>query len=275
MTGATRAHDLDELMSVADALAEAARPAALKWFRAPAQGLENKRAALGGFDPVTRGDRDAEAAMRAVLSERRPDDAIVGEEFDAVSGGSDLAWVLDPIDGTRAFLCGLPTWGVLIGLNDGGKPFLGVMDQPFTGERFSGLSRGSRKALWRGPDGAERMLRTRPCARLSHAVMCSTAHSAFETGEDRAAYESLEAEVKLSRHGTDCYGYAMVAAGQVDMVVESGLKPYDIQAMIPIVEAAGGVITNWSGGDCSQGGRVLACGDPALHEQALERLSRA
>lgn len=263
------ASDLD----VAVGLADAARRAALAHFRATDLRIENKRASSGDFDPVTVADREVENAIRAILAFERPDDGILGEEQSAVTGTSGRTWVIDPIDGTRAFMAGLPTWGVLIALNDGVKPILGVMDQPFTGERYIGVTGPEPIAiLKRG--GASTDLRTRACYGLSSAVLCSTAPDAFASGADFERFSDLSSQVKLTRYGTDCYGYAMVALGQIDMVVESGLNPYDIQAMIPIIEAAGGIVTDWNGGDCQHGGQVIAAGDRRLHEQAVSILSQ-
>lgn len=265
--------DIDDCLRVGALLADAARQTALRWFRAPSLGIDNKRGAEGGFDPVTAADRETESRIREILATERPDDGILGEEHETVSGTSGLQWVIDPIDGTRAFMCGLPTWGVLIGLNDGKRPFLGIMDQPFTRERYTGVSHGARCSATLIHQERETAIRTRSCASLGDTVMCSTAPDAFASSGDAAAFDALSTETKLTRYGTDCYGYAMVACGQIDLVVESGLHPYDIQAMIPVVEGAGGVVTDWQGGDCSQGGRVLAAGDAALHAKAVAFLS--
>jgi myo-inositol-1(or 4)-monophosphatase len=176
--------------------------------------------------------------------------------------------VLDPIDGTRAFISGLPTWGTLIGLLDAGRPVHGLMAQPFTGERFAG---DGRRAWFTGP-GGDRPLATRRCAGLAEASLFTTAPSIF-SADERAAYDALEHDVRLARYGADCYAYCMVAAGQVDLVVEAGLEPYDVVALIPIVEGAGGVMTSWTGGSAAAGGRVVASGDPRLHDAVLARLA--
>lgn len=262
--------DLDELASVAERLADAAGAAALPWFRSAGLGADNK-APGGRFDPVTEGDRAAEAAMRAVLAELRPADGILGEEEGASPGTSGLTWVLDPIDGTRGFLAGTPTWGVLIGLDDGARSILGIIDQPYTGERWLGIP--GRGTTFRRGGGAAHAMRVRPCPDLGAAVMMTTDADLFPAGE-RKAFDALRARVRLCRLGTDCYAYALLASGQVDLVVESGLQAYDVGALIPVIEAAGGIITDWRGGDCRGGGRVLAAGDPARHAEALEVLSR-
>lgn len=259
-------------LDVACHLADAGRTAALRHFRAASLTIDNKRAGAGGFDPVTEADREVETVIRDRLADLRPDDGILGEEHQGVEGQSGRKWVIDPIDGTRAFMAGLPTWGILIALNDGAAPVLGVMDQPFTGERYIGATGGAASADYDGPGGA-RPLRVRPCARLDDAVLCSTAPDAFASEDDFRRFSGLSQKVKLTRYGTDCYAYAMVALGQIDLVVESGLAPYDIQAMIPIVRAAGGVITDWQGGDCQNGGQVIAAGDAQLHAKALAALA--
>jgi myo-inositol-1(or 4)-monophosphatase len=251
-----------------DELADISAHAILPLFRSPLA-VDNK---LYGqqFDPVTAADRAAEAVMRELILARFPDHGILGEEYGNDRIDSDLVWVLDPIDGTRAFISGLPTWGTLIGLRQAGKAIIGVMNQPFTGERFVG---DTARAWYRGPDGA-RDLKTRACGTIDEAVLLTTTPALFQ-GADRAIYDRIEASVRLARYGTDCYGYAMVAAGQVDVVIEVGLNPYDIVALIPIIEGAGGVVTTWTGGSAADGGNVLACGDARLHDTLLTMLAHA
>lgn len=263
----------DADLDVAMALADAAREAALRHFRSDGLQIDNKLAAAGAFDPVTAADRDVETAIRNILTRERPDDGVLGEEHTDTASTSGRTWVIDPIDGTRAFMCGLPTWGVLIALNDGTRPILGVMDQPFTGERYIGVLSGKTPTALCQQATGETPSNTRPCNTLSNAVLCSTAPDAFGSDADAARFATLSQQTKLTRFGTDCYAYAMLARGHVDLVVESGLHAYDIQAMMPIVQAAGGVVTNWQGGDCAQGGQVIAAGDPRLHEQVLAILS--
>jgi histidinol phosphatase-like enzyme (inositol monophosphatase family) len=269
--------DLDALRAAAFAVADAARAACLPHFRAAGLTAEDK-GGPGWFDPVTVADREAEAAMREVLGRLRPGDAILGEEQGTSRGASGretgLSWVLDPIDGTRGFMAGTPTWGVLVALNDGARPVLGVIDQPFTGERFWGVSHGTRRgAEWtRGADA--RPLRTRPCAGLASATLFTT-FPEVGTAAERAGFEAVRDRARLARYGMDCYAYALIAAGSVDLVIEAGLAAYDVQALIPVIEGAGGVITDWRGGDCQRGGRVLAAGDPRTHAEALAILSQA
>ncbi|TCO70892.1 inositol monophosphatase family protein [Rhodovulum euryhalinum] len=260
--------DAHDLIATAHALAEAARGATLAHFRADGLGVENKAGA--GFDPVTRADREAEAAMRAILAKRRPEDAILGEELDLVAGTSGLTWVLDPVDGTRGFMCGTPTWGVLIAVADETGPLFGVIDQPYIGERFVG---GFGQARLTGPAGT-RPLATRPPRPLAEASLFTTFPEVGSPEEGRA-FAELAARVRLTRYGMDCYAYALVALGQVDLVVEAGLHPYDIQAPIAVIEAAGGIVTDWQGGPAHRGGRVVAAANRAVHAEALEILSRA
>jgi myo-inositol-1(or 4)-monophosphatase len=263
------------LADLAARAAEAGGAAALGHFRHPALVSDNKDGG-GGFDPVTRADREGERAIRALIERERPEDAILGEEEAPRAGRSGLTWVLDPVDGTRAFLSGVPTWGVLVALDDGAGPRIGVVLQPFTGERFLGVA---------GPGGASgeaRLTRAgetapigvRACPGLSGAVLFSTAPEMFGPAE-WPAYAALRERVRLARYGIDCYAYALLAMGQIDLVVEAGLARYDIAAPAAIVRAAGGVVTGWDGGDCREGGRVVAAGDVRVHEAALKVLSRA
>lgn len=260
--------DPADLWPVAHALADAARAETLRWFRGGALAIDNKDA--GGFDPVTQADRASEAAMRAVLARLRPDDAVLGEEQAATGGTSGLTWVLDPIDGTRAYLSGTPTWGVLIALSDATGPKLGIIDQPYIGERFAG---GAGVARVTGPQG-EAALRTRATARLEDAVIFTT-FPEVGTEAERAAFHGLARDCRLTRYGMDCYAYALLAAGQIDLVVEAGLQAYDICAPIAVIEAAGGVVTDWQGGPAHHGGRVLAAANPVIHAAALDRLRQA
>lgn len=249
-----------------DTLADAASAAILPYFR---QGIavDDKRPE-GVFDPVTEGDRAGERAMRALINAHYPDHGILGEEYGGEKLDADYVWVLDPIDGTRAFISGLPVWGTLIGLTHRGRPVLGMMAQPFTGERYAG---DTVSAWYSGPDG-RRALTVRPRGRLADATLMTTSPFLFK-GEEAAAYERVQSRVRLARYGTDCYAYAMVAAGNIDLVIENGLQAYDIVALIPVIEGAGGIVTNWQGGPCWQGGQVLACGDHRLHAEALARLA--
>ncbi len=248
-------------------LATLSGQAILPFFRTAIAADDKSRG--GAFDPVTEADRAGEATMRQLIKRTFPTHGIVGEEFGTEREDAEYVWVLDPIDGTRAFIAGLPTWGTLIGLNRGGVPVFGMMHQPFTGERFFGDTRG---ASFRGP-GGERRLRVRPCPSLKDAVMATTSPRLF-TGETLRAYDRVESVARLARYGCDCYAYCMLAAGHIDLVVESGLKPYDIVALIPIIEGAGGIVTAWDGGPAANGGSIVAAGDRRVHAAAVELLSR-
>ena len=256
----------DALIAAARRAADAARPVTLAHFRDPGLATDDKGAT--GFDPVTRADREAEAAIREVLSRDRPDDAILGEEMAGREGGSGFTWVIDPIDGTRGYISGTPTWGTLISVRDAGGPLFGLIDQPYTDERFLG---GFGLARLEGPRGA-RDLAVRRGRGLSEATLMTTFPEVGSAAEARA-FHRLGARVRLVRYGMDCYAYALLALGQIDLVVEAGLQAYDIQAPICVVRAAGGIVTDWQGGDPSGGGRVVAAGSAELHAAALELLS--
>jgi histidinol phosphatase-like enzyme (inositol monophosphatase family) len=228
--------------------------------------VTNKRS--DGFDPVTVADNAAEAVIRAGIEARFPNHGIFGEELGHQSGAG-LTWVIDPIDGTRAFMTGMLHWGVLIALFDGAAPVLGVMYQPFTDEMCVGTNDTAdyrRGAL-------SRALKVRACASVADAILATTAPEAFESRVERAAFNALGERVRLVRYGGDCYQYCMLAMGYVDLVVEAGLKPYDIQALMPIVRGAGGIVTAWDGDDASMGGRVIAAGDARVHREAMAILN--
>ncbi len=254
------------LIGTAHALADIARPETLRHFRRPLD-IDNKLAGQG-FDPVTVADRAAEAAMRAHLARARPDDAILGEEFGAASGTTGLTWVLDPIDGTRGYICGTPSWGVLISVADADGPLYGIIDQPYIGERFSG---GFGQSQTTGPLGTA-PLAVRPAASLAAAKLLTT-FPEVGTAEEGAAFRRVASQVRLTRYGMDCYGYALLAAGQVDLVIEAGLQAYDVQAPIAVIEAAGGIVTDWQGGPVHAGGQVLAAASAVLHRHALALLT--
>lgn len=256
-----------ELQSVAHRLADAARDTTLRHFRTAEMAAETKTAQ--GFDPVTLADRETETCLRALLAELRPDDGILGEEFAARTGTSGLTWVIDPIDGTRGYLSGTPTWGVLIAVADAGGPIYGLIDQPYTGERFTG---GFGAAHLTGPMGT-RPLVTRHARPLDQAILFST-FPEIGTPAEHAAFSALSARVRLTRYGMDCYAYALLALGQIDLVVEAGLHPYDVAAPIAVIAAAGGIVTDWRGGPAQDGGRVIAAANEQMHTAALDILSR-
>ena len=256
------------LLSTAHALADVAGAAIRPHFRKVLK-IDDKGGAAG-FDPVTKADRAAERAIIRHLAKTFPEHGIVGEEFGTKLPDARYRWVIDPIDGTRAFIMGLPTWGTLIGLLDGGKPVLGLMDQPFTGERFWTSASASQM---RTPDGTTRRLRTRRCGKLADAIFSTTHPDLFQPGPEARVHGALKAGARMTRYGGDCYAYAMLAAGHIDVIVESGLSAYDIVAMIPIIERAGGSVTNWLGGSAAGGGQILAAGDSGLHAQLVRLIA--
>lgn len=255
-----------ELVATAHALADAAREATLLHFRQAGLSAETKE--THRFDPVTVADRLSEERMRAILSSRRPQDAILGEEFGSKRGTSGLTWVLDPIDGTRGYLSGTPTWGVLVAVSDAEGPLFGIIDQPYIRERFEG---GLGRAEVNGPSGRA-ALAVRPPRDLAQAILFTT-FPEVGTAEEGAAFRRVAEAARLVRYGMDCYAYALLAAGQIDLVIEAGLQAYDVQAPIAVIEAAGGIVTDWSGGPVHQGGQVIAASCPALHARALELLN--
>lgn len=254
-----------DLWRTAHALADAGRGPTLAWFRNSELSVANKLAS--GFDPVTEADRAAETVIRAVLAQLRPEDAILGEELGATPGTSGLTWVIDPIDGTRGYMSGTPTWGVLIGLADDRGPILGIVDQPYINERFCG---GLGVARVDGPRGGA-TLATRAPRPLAEATLFTT-FPEIGTPHERAAFGRVAAAARLVRYGMDCYAYALVAAGQVDLVIEAGLNAYDITAPIAVIEAAGGIVTDWQGGPAHHGGQVIAAANTAVHAEALRLL---
>lgn len=258
--------DASQIIRTAHEMADAARKAILPLFRSADLVADNKRPA--DFDPVTQADRAAELAMRDVLARLRPDDAILGEEYGSSPGTSGLTWILDPIDGTRAFICGAPSWGVLIGLSDGQDVVYGMIDQPYTGERFEG---GLGQAQLTGPHGT-RALQVRRDVPLDRANLMTT-FPEVGTKAEAAAFRRVAEQVRLTRYGLDCYAYGLLALGQIDLVIEAGLQSYDIAGPLAVVQAAGGIVTDWQGGPAAQGGQVIAAATPELHRAAMALLA--
>jgi myo-inositol-1(or 4)-monophosphatase len=248
-----------------DRLAAASGDTILPFFRT-ALTVENKKA--GGFDPVTAADRAAEDAMRALIRKTFPAHGILGEEYGGEHTDAEYVWVLDPIDGTKSFIAGMVAWGTLIGLMRFGEPVFGMMHQPFTRERFSG---DGGAAHYRGPAG-NRALRVRACSGLDDALLFTTSPLLMNEA-DRSAFRNVENAVKLSRYGGDCYAYCMLAAGQIDLIIETELKPHDIVPLIPIITGAGGIVTTWENGPAQAGGRIVVAGDKRVHAAALEMLA--
>ena len=261
--------DLDTLTALARDLADAAAEETLSRFRSETLSTANKLND-GDFDPVTEADRGAETAMRRLLAAARPQDGVFGEEHARTHGSSGVTWVLDPIDGTRAFISGLPTWGTLIGLDDGSRGRIGVIDQPYIGERYFGVMSDQPRA-WMESRHGNRVLRTRKGVSLDVATLFTTDPYLFDD-QELSAFDQVRLKARLTRFGTDCYAYALLASGQIDAIVESGLQAYDIASHVPLIHAAGGVVTDWSGNDCRWGGQVVAAGSEALHAEILEFL---
>ena len=255
-----------DFSSFIDQLATASGDTILPFFRT-ALAVENKK--IDGFDPVTAADRAAEQSMRTLIRKQFPDHGVLGEEYGSEHTDAEYVWVLDPIDGTKSFISGMLAWGTLIGLMRFGEPVFGMMSQPFTRERFSG---DGGAAHYRGPAG-KRDLHVRECASLDQVLM-STTSPLLMNKNDRAAFGKLEDKVKLSRYGGDCYAYCMLAAGFIDLIIETEIKPYDIVAIIPIVAGAGGIVTTWENGPAQGGGRIVVAGDRRVHAAALEVLAR-
>ena len=253
-----------DFTSFVDQLATASGDTILPFFRT-ALAVENKKS--GGFDPVTAADRAAENAMRALIRKNFPAHGILGEEYGSERADAEYVWVLDPIDGTKSFIAGMVAWGTLIGLMRLGEPVFGTMHQPCTRERFLGDGGAAR---YRGPAG-NRDLHVRRCESLSDALMFTTSPLLMDEA-DRAVFKRVEDKVKLSRYGGDCYAYCMLAAGQIDLIIETELKPHDVVALIPIVTGAGGIVTTWENGPAQAGGRIVVAGDKRVHAAALELL---
>jgi myo-inositol-1(or 4)-monophosphatase len=254
-----------DLQAFIDRLATVSGEIILPYFRTSLSVDDKSRG--GAFDPVTAADRAAEQAMRALIRENFPGHGIVGEEFGAEQPDAEYVWFLDPIDGTKSFISGMPAWGTLIALTHNGAPVLGMMHQPFVGERFTGNGGGAR---YRGPAG-ERALMVRDCARLEDAVLYTTSPRLMNAA-DRARFTEVEAKARLSRYGGDCYAYCLLAAGHLDLVIETELKPHDVMALMPIITGAGGLITTWEGGSAAAGGRIVAAGDARVHAAAMAAL---
>ena len=256
-----------DLIVFANRLADASGAVIRPYFR---QRLDvTHKEGKHAFDPVTEADRGAEKALRDLIARERPDDAILGEEFGETKGTSGYRWVLDPVDGTRAFITGRHEWGSLIALEKNGVPLLGILDQPVLGERFMGV----KDAAHLIQSGQHTPLKTRPCATLSDAVLCATDPSDYFSPPELQRFARVKEKVRMTRYGGDCYIFAMLAMGFVDLIIEAGFNAWDAAALIPIVEGAGGVMTAWDGGSCASGKTILAAGDWRLHAEAMTLLA--
>ncbi len=258
---------LAQLTSVAGLAADAAATQTLPKFRQIID-VENK-ARPGEFDPVTEADKSAERVIKQTVLSHFPDHGFYGEESEQHINTDQPLWVVDPIDGTRAFITGMPLWGTLIAVYDGEDVVMGLLDQPFLQERYIGTSAG---AALHSPNGVQQ-LQTRKTVLVENAIAQTTTPDMFTEPEQRAAFERVNTRVSMMRYGGDCYSYALLAMGFVDVVIEASLQPYDIQALIPIVQGAGGVVTNWRGESVVAGGTVLACANQQLHQSVLQLLN--
>jgi myo-inositol-1(or 4)-monophosphatase len=257
----------EKLIQFANRLADASGAAIRPFFRQRIEVVH--KPGRHAFDPVTEADRGAERAIRAIIERERPDDAILGEEYGEKPGTSGWRWVLDPVDGTRSFITGRHEWGSLIALERDGAPVLGILDQPVLGERFIGVN--GRSVLVQ--NGARAPLKVRECPTLAEAVLCSTDPSAYMDDAQQAGFAALKRKARLTRYLGDCYIFAMLAMGFIDVIAEGPLSRWDVAALFPLVEGAGGAVTNWKGQAWRDGDAVLASGDARLHVQALALLA--
>lgn len=258
--------DIAATMAFAAELAQEAGRIALRHFRQPLE-VTNKLGE-GRFDPVTIADREIERFLAGRIRARFPGHGIVGEEHGTLDGDSPWSWIIDPIDGTRAFISGVPAWGILLGLRERGRCVAGLVHQPYLEETFVGTPQGA----WLARRGERLPLRTRDTPRLAEAILYCTHPGMFPAAEELAAFERVATRCRLMRYGGDCYSYCLLALGHIDLVIEGGLQAYDIQPLIPIIEAAGGVVSGRHGEDASGGGFVVAAANRDLHAAALLEL---
>jgi len=258
--------DWTELTRFALTLAEASARAILPFFRRNTA-VDIKDGPV--WDPVTEGDRAGERVIRQMIEATYPSHGILGEEFGSKEGRSPFTWVLDPVDGTRSFVCGMPTWATLIGLSYEGRPAVGVMNQPVVGDRFYGNPEGA----WHDYRGHTEPIRTRTGIPLSRAAIGTTAPELYRSDENQSRFQRLRAAAQLTRYGGDAYFFCMMASGHLDIAMDCGLQPYDITPLLPIVTGAGGVAAEWTGGDLSKGGNVITAGSQALLDEALAVMS--
>jgi histidinol phosphatase-like enzyme (inositol monophosphatase family) len=260
--------EIDQRLAFAHRLADAAGEMIRPYFRKRIDVADKGPA--GFYDPVTEADKRAEETMRELIRAHYPQDGILGEEFGEVPGTSGYRWVLDPIDGTRAFIAGQPLWGTLIALEHRGRAVLGVLDQPFLRERFVGTDV---QTLFSHAGGTF-SLRTRVCSALANALICTTHPTLHFSEKEREQYFRVERACRLSRYGGDCYAYALIAMGFVDLVIETDLKRWDVAAILPIIEGAGGVVSDWNGDPITGEGNIVAAGDARVHAEAVKMLRR-
>ena len=256
-----------DLIAFANRLADTSGAVIRPFFRQPI--AVTHKDGVHAFDPVTEADRGAERALRELIARERPADGILGEEYGETPGTSNYRWVLDPVDGTRAFITGRHEWGSLIALEDKGRAVLGILDQPVLGERFVGAG-GTAHLL---QAGQSTKLQVRECPALKDAILCATYPSAYFSGSEQQAFARVQAQTRMTRYGGDCYLFAALAMGFVDLVIEAGFHAWDAAALIPIVEGAGGVMTSWDGGSAASGKTIIAAGDKRVHQAAMKLLA--
>ena len=256
-----------DLIVFANRLADTSGAVIRPFFRQPI--AVTHKDGVQAFDPVTEADRGAERALRELIARERPADGILGEEYGETPGTSNYRWVLDPVDGTRAFITGRHEWGSLIALEDKGRAVLGILDQPVLGERFVGAG-GTAHLL---QAGQSTKLQVRECPALKDAILCATDPSAYFSGSEQQAFVRVQAQTRMTRYGGDCYLFAALAMGFVDLVIEAGFHAWDAAALIPIVEGAGGVMTSWDGGSAASGKTIIAAGDKRVHQAAMKLLA--
>jgi myo-inositol-1(or 4)-monophosphatase len=257
----------EKTIAFANRLADASGKVIRPYFRRRIEVIHKQ--GKHAFDPVTEADRGAEQALRDLIARERPADGILGEEFGETPGTSGYRWVLDPVDGTRAFIMGRHEWGSLIALEHKGVPVLGILDQPVLGERFIGVN----GAAYLVQEGRSAPMRTRECAALSDAVLCATDPQDYFSAPELERFARVKNKARMTRFGGDCYIFAALALGFVDLIVEAGFNAWDAAALVPIVEGAGGVMTGWDGGSCASGKTILAAGDKRLHAEAMKLLA--
>ena len=262
----------EKLVAFAHRLADASGAVIRPFFRQRIAVIH--KPGVHAFDPVTEADKGAERAIRAIIERERPADAILGEEYGEKRGGqpdNKWRWVLDPVDGTRAFITGRHEWGSLIALEHDGVPVLGILDQPVLGERFLGVN--GRSILLEGEKRTA--LKVRECAELKDAILCATDPSAYFSTDQQDAFARVKEVARMTRYSGDCYLFAALALGFIDIIIEANFNRWDVAALIPLIEGAGGIMTSWDGEHCRDGKTILACGDKRVHEEAIKLLKSA
>ena len=256
----------DKLIAFANRLADASGAVIRPYFRQRIEVVHKPGRAP--FDPVTEADKGGERAIRAIITRERPEDGILGEEYGETPGKNAYRWVLDPVDGTRAFITGRHEWGSLIALEENEVPVLGILDQPVLGERFIAVH--GRSVLVEGDKRTP--LKVRECESLKSAILCATDPSQYFSAEQQAAFARVKEQARMTRYAGDCYLFAALALGFIDIIIEANFNRWDVAALIPLIEGAGGIMTSWDGSHCRDGKTILACGDKRVHEEAIKLL---